>query len=710
MTSKRSREIYEANLQAEQSPFVFYGTPLPPQDPDIRDDGSYVPVWKQEVRDERGLKRLHGAFTGGFSAGYFNTVGSKEGWTPSTFISSRSNRNNDASKIRQKRPEDFMDEEDIRDAEDARKVETVAGFSGLGTTANDTFRKAALIDLFRVEGETIGSKLLQKMGWKEGQGIGPRIRRAALLGDDVKSENGSDSTHYFAPKNTAIVRLLKKNDYKGLGYKGEAKLGQRNDYKIGQTQPSDDDDDDNPKSLSTKILKKKKPSGSGFGVGILNDTGSDDEDPYEIGPRISYNRFIGADKKKESKKKKANRGVNPLIGTKPVYFSKKAVTKPRKPSDGYIDGFVLSTKDESSYSLVFIKKYQPPSIPDGWKSSRQTNSPMEATTYDSVSDAARASRLDPKTRASILGELALPGKSVFDYLSPAARNRVATASGKNDLPPALGEIPKEFSMTEGERKKHLISRIPTIDKSTADAALSRGTSGFMPYGDDVAKRNRYRAYLEYQSGLSTIPPSIDSSASEKDWLQELNEFANCAQIFKPMTGSMATRFTSSVIISPSSEDDSKSSTSLLSKFTPKPEDPAEKAAKLSMYGALTRSYKDWYPSRLLCKRFNINPPSHVTSVSSEQNDKGTPWNNTAPELVSKASLNSLMRDSSRFQNGFSKSSNQIGALEIEKDREKMIVDAKEIVVDAGKNDALEGKKAGEAVFRAIFGDDSSDDE
>jgi len=32
-----------------------------------------------QVRDERGRKRLHGAFTGGFSAGYFNTVGSKEG-------------------------------------------------------------------------------------------------------------------------------------------------------------------------------------------------------------------------------------------------------------------------------------------------------------------------------------------------------------------------------------------------------------------------------------------------------------------------------------------------------------------------------------------------------------------------------------------------------------------------------------------------------
>ena len=70
MAYKRSRATFEADLQAQQSPYVLYGTPLPPLDPDTRDDGSYVPVWKQEVTDEQGRKILHGAFTGGFSAGY----------------------------------------------------------------------------------------------------------------------------------------------------------------------------------------------------------------------------------------------------------------------------------------------------------------------------------------------------------------------------------------------------------------------------------------------------------------------------------------------------------------------------------------------------------------------------------------------------------------------------------------------------------------
>lgn len=58
--------------------------------------------WEQDVRDEKGRKRFHGAFTGGFSAGYFNTVGSKEGWMPK-------------KEYQEKRTiMDYMDDEDIK--------------------------------------------------------------------------------------------------------------------------------------------------------------------------------------------------------------------------------------------------------------------------------------------------------------------------------------------------------------------------------------------------------------------------------------------------------------------------------------------------------------------------------------------------------------------------------------------------------------------
>lgn len=72
MSYKRSRAAFEADATGppQHAQYALYGTPLPAYDPQARDDGSYVPVWKQEVTDERGRKRLHGAFTGGFSAGY----------------------------------------------------------------------------------------------------------------------------------------------------------------------------------------------------------------------------------------------------------------------------------------------------------------------------------------------------------------------------------------------------------------------------------------------------------------------------------------------------------------------------------------------------------------------------------------------------------------------------------------------------------------
>jgi G patch domain-containing protein 1 len=66
-----------------------------------------VAIADQIVTDENGRRRFHGAFTGGFSAGYWNTVGSKEGWTPSTFKSTRANR----FATKSQHAQDFMDEE-----------------------------------------------------------------------------------------------------------------------------------------------------------------------------------------------------------------------------------------------------------------------------------------------------------------------------------------------------------------------------------------------------------------------------------------------------------------------------------------------------------------------------------------------------------------------------------------------------------------------
>ncbi|KAI0184843.1 hypothetical protein EV127DRAFT_222528 [Xylaria flabelliformis] len=743
MSFKRNRAQFEADLQAQQSPYVLFGTPLPPLDPEVRDDGSYVPVWKQEVRDERGRKRLHGAFTGGWSAGYFNTVGSKEGWTPSTFVSSRSNRHKAEDKSSQQRVEDFMDEEDLADAAEAEKLQTAQGFAGLGSTEDDDgVRRGGLADLFRVQGETMGVKLLRRMGWKDGQGIGPKVRRKARLemGSKPGATQSAGETYLFAPDNVSMIAFIKKTDHKGLGYEGESRLTPIGNASKPEAGESSDEETLGAPLRRPGLLKKEKKNKfgkGGIGIGILNDTGSDDEDPYEIGPKISYNRVIGGDKKK---KKASTTTANPALGAVPVFRSRKNILARsskslRKCHDGRLplDGFVFGTEADALVSSINTEdKYPPPQIPPGWKSSKERKAEAENANYVSTADAAKASKLDPKSRAALLGEAQLPGKSVFDFLSPEARERLASATGKSNLPPALGEVPAEFALTEAERQQELLRQLPELDKATAIAALARGasSSGPAPYADDEAKRGRYRAYLEYVAGFTKTIPAKPVGTRTQDWVRELHEFVSCARIFKPMTGLMASRFTTSSTAT-GSGGKGGGGDDLLHVPPEKPKDPAEEAAKLGMYGSMTRSVRDFYPTRLLCKRFNVRPPAHVqpdaemesggvAKASGMSAGMGMGMGMGVGEGIA-VTLDELMRQAQAAAAGTDGSANNnLNNNDNNTDRnsstgnnQKLLEDTAQrqtqIEVKPDVNEALEGKRAQDQVLKAIFGD-SSDEE
>ncbi|MCJ1308090.1 hypothetical protein MMC25_001741 [Agyrium rufum] len=844
MSSKRTRAAFEADLQAQQSPYVLYGTPLPALDPEIRDDGSYVPIWKQEVTDERGRKRLHGAFTGGFSAGYFNTVGSKEGWAPSTFVSSRKNRTEDAPTTtkNQQKPEDFMDEEDLAELEESRKLQTSDSYAALGSTGEEVARRDAFMDLFASSGETMGVKLLRRMGWRDGQGVGPRVRRKARHGEGDENGRAEDQEkHLFAPENSPMISFVRKNDRKGLGFEGESHLGTGGNRTARKAiEAPEEEEEIDP--MVKKPIKKSATKRSGFGVGILNDNGSDDDDdPYSMGPQISYGRTIGGDKKVKKKplllgESKGNKAsgmpsANPLLRSKPVFVSKKPSSTVgfRKCHDGRLplNGFILSTKSTStSNHASTAPRYPPPKVPTDWNPSRLSQSTQDAPTSSSLSDPKPPNgkpipSLNPTSRAALLSEPQLPSKSVFAYLSPAARSRLATATGKTNLPAAESESagPTHASLLSIPQPS-LADLIPALDPNIAKAALGRGVGGWMPYAEDEEKRGRYRAFLEYRAGLrdvlapvttSTTNPGgggggkLNSAKVREKWINELFEFANAATIFKPMTGLMANRFTSATQgsgdqgqkkknnnnasetgdagSSSSSSSGPKSSTApppgtataAAATGNKKPKDPAEEAAGLSMFGPLTRSSRRFYPSRLLCKRFNVKVPDHVVG-DGETVDKPTNHSTsssagtaTATITPNKSGNGAAVMDfvssrfqSAGFQNAESESPNALtkhdsvsvaqtamggegqrqGHNEKEKESSertgrktvellgKMDMDAlrKEggyeipdnlqtgaadgkhggAGVDAERNEALEAERPGEAIFKAIFGDDDDD--
>ena len=120
--------------------------------------GRNRPRKPDEVYDEQGRQRFHGAFTGGFSAGYFNTVGSKEGWTPRAgFVSRRGDAaqqsNQNQSRVPTQSIHDFMDEEDAFDTRISSRYVGMAGSSG--GSARDK-----MVQLMQVD-DRIGWKLLR---------------------------------------------------------------------------------------------------------------------------------------------------------------------------------------------------------------------------------------------------------------------------------------------------------------------------------------------------------------------------------------------------------------------------------------------------------------------------------------------------------------------------------------------------------------------
>ncbi|KAG5839238.1 hypothetical protein ANANG_G00202900 [Anguilla anguilla] len=656
--------------------FVTYGTPLEPleEGEPLRKP---IPIQDQMVKDEKGrFKRFHGAFTGGFSAGYFNTVGSKEGWAPSTFVSSRQQK----AEKQMVRPEDFMDEEDLGEHGIApREITTTDDFaSGRRDQVRDKARAitaltapipgdTVLEDLVAPARTSVGVELLRKMGWKEGQGVGPRVKRkpakqkndAGLRGygcalpPNGSEESEEEEDEYvpenvtFAPKDVMPIDFTPKDDLHGLGYRGlnpqqalvgGSGAGHFDLFTLDSDRASSLLGDSGPKNR-----RRGGVAGQAFGVGALEE---EDDDIYHRDALSNYDTVLGGEEPGDG-----------LFGwTAPQQYrnKKKAPSKDAAYLGKILEGFTLAANPVDNKTI-----FPPPVLPRDYRPVHYFRPVVDLSTVSpQVAQALQASaghlsqdsqpqgrhQLDSSQRRELLGESSLQGpSSVFDLLDSKDKERLEglRKAAQERKPEGSSEDRRVAMVAAGvaaagaaaaasraSSQHALSSRFQPAGAEQALSAWSSPTAHsaetFKPFDKTPHKQARYDLYISKlkQGDKDALEASLDPGMTEWERGREQDEFVRAAMLYKPSSSSLNSRFTRA-----KHEDDG--STVEVPRDQEGDADDKQAAVKMKMFGKLTRDTFEWHPDTLLCKRFNIPNPypgSGLVGLPKVKRDKFSVFN------------------------------------------------------------------------------------
>ena len=159
--------------------------------------------------------------------------------------------------------------------------------------------------------DTPGARILKKMGWRAGQGVGPRVslkerkRQDAQAFDpytgvkslgntlDVASDDEEANKHTYPRRDTPILSVSNQNKRYGLGYRPDLslneQLGVNNEGKPGGPTIS------GMSHRTLTVSRSLNPLVAGFGLGALNDADEDDIDIYEsasgLKSRVAFDRL-----------------------------------------------------------------------------------------------------------------------------------------------------------------------------------------------------------------------------------------------------------------------------------------------------------------------------------------------------------------------------------------------------------------------------------
>ncbi|KAF2298852.1 hypothetical protein GH714_028321 [Hevea brasiliensis] len=460
-------------------------------------------------RDEEGRRRLHGAFTGGFSAGYYNTVGSKEGWTPQSFTSSRKNR----AEVKQQSILNFLDEDEKAELE-GQSLGTSSQFDTFGFTAAEYARKQAEKEqqqrpsaipgpvpdeILLPATESIGVKLLLKMGWRHGHSIkdlhansqydARREARKAFLAfssDDAKahctkSETGEDylgsveqsvNNDVQTSQSTPIFVLNPKQDMYGLGYDPYKHAPEFREKK--RLCASDHRGPGNKKaSLMRDGLFgfKSGKAAPGFGIGALEEYDAEDEDVYASA--YDFEETFVQDQEVEEPPR-------PSTDHKPKLAWKEQGVLP----DSELHQILIM------HWKAYYDQFDPPKIPKDFVPHHKFPGPLNADDKHTIP----------------------PPPEV---LPPVDNNMKLLIEGVATLV-ARCDVNLQFNLSDTFTKPASFGGLPAVEK---------------PFKDDPAKQERFERFLKekYQGGLRSIDYIGASNMSEAARAKERLDFEAAAE-------------------------------------------------------------------------------------------------------------------------------------------------------------------------------------
>ena len=599
-------------MSDDEDEYVAFGVPMKElvEGDNIRKKP--VKVEEQIVRDTNGIRRFHGAFTGGFSAGHFNTVNTPDGWYPKQFKSSRDTK----AEKKQQRPEDFMDAEDLGEfgfaAQTYRTKSTFQGGSN-GDTESTSNRLGSILNtegymeqLLKPASSSIGEKLLGQQGWKPGQGIGPKVskkNRSLRIQNHKRLQNNSTNKNeeegeedkdpfmkkykdfLFAPDDIPVYAAGSKENFFGIGYSG---LSQSESVQNLQFHPAQRGLGGNKVKSNLKFGaqsgKKFSISGEAFGIGA--DEEDDDTDVYnqDMG-QYDFSLDLTKDSRKDDRESRKSRWND----------------VPSEIEKLHIDGF-----NPAANRSMIKKHFKSMQVPSDWKPRQVIPQTQHAV--------AGISGSDQKIK-----------KSRWDKSSSLPDQRKAALFPDSDKDKQVKVQNPDLEIKEEEVE--LPDFLQNFDKED-----NSSLSSFKPFKLDEAKQLRYEQYLVcVKNGRKEVLKILQpKSMTEWERERERGEFERASVLFKPMKGAFGSRFVSAGDDATEEDDDKKAVIDEAASL--------KKAADMKMFGKLTRTSEDWAPANLLCVRFNVPNPlgGNSSSKGSKNKSKSSDVSNVFALLSSEA--------------------------------------------------------------------------